>query len=129
MHGHFPVFPHRCTADGRVLSLNALHEKAFPRVKQNFSINHHGEAETGFAGDEMSFREDRQPRLAVRGPLVMESQSCLGEGFCCAREQVFALGTPGRALAAAVSCSNWTKALSALLVGQAPALALRLKLR
>lgn len=58
------ISPHFCTDPPQragVLSLNALHEKALPRVKQNFSINHRGEAETGFAGDGMSFKEDWQP--------------------------------------------------------------------
>lgn len=41
-------------------------KRRFKGWKENFSINHHGTAETGFARGGLDFREDRQPELAVR---------------------------------------------------------------
>lgn len=66
-------------------------------MKENFSINHRRAAETGFAGDELSFREDGQPGSQSADPGDGEPEP----PFLLRQKQVFAFSPLGRAPAAA----------------------------
>lgn len=60
-------------------------KRHFTESKESYRINHHGAAETGFAGDGTDFREDGHPELVMTSP-GCHFRAWVG-GFCETREQ------------------------------------------